>query len=66
MNPAHASQRAPPQVRFRLAAARACRCVRRFAAYGTVAALILIAGVWASWGTAQHVMLSKGRLSRAR
>ncbi|MDW4905980.1 hypothetical protein RB628_11700 [Streptomyces sp. ADMS] len=33
----------------------------RFAAMGTVAALILIAGVWASWGTAQHVMLSKGR-----
>jgi hypothetical protein len=28
---------------------------------GTVAALILIAGVWGSWGTAQHVMLSKGR-----
>ncbi|WP_241826917.1 hypothetical protein [Streptomyces graminilatus] len=33
----------------------------RFAAMGTVTALILIAGVWASWGTAQHVMLSKGR-----
>ncbi|GAA0319307.1 hypothetical protein GCM10009540_43690 [Streptomyces turgidiscabies] len=33
----------------------------RFAVMGTVAALILIAGVWASWGTAQHVMLSKGR-----
>ncbi|MEU8977451.1 hypothetical protein ACFVXW_13415 [Streptomyces sp. NPDC058251] len=33
----------------------------RLAAMGTVAALILIAGVWASWGTAQHVMLSKGR-----
>ncbi|MEU4487749.1 hypothetical protein [Streptomyces purpurascens] len=33
----------------------------RFAAMGTVAALILIAGVWASWGTAQHVMLTKGR-----
>jgi hypothetical protein len=28
---------------------------------GAVAALILIAGVWASWGTAQHVMLTKGR-----
>ena len=26
-----------------------------------IAALILIAGVWGSWGTAQHVMLSKGR-----
>ncbi|MFF4834601.1 hypothetical protein [Streptomyces sp. NPDC001315] len=35
----------------------------RFAAMGTVAVLILIAGVWASWGTAQHVMLTKGRES---
>ncbi|WP_217242428.1 hypothetical protein [Streptomyces sp. AC555_RSS877] len=33
----------------------------RLVAMGTVAALILIAGVWASWGTAQHVMLTKGR-----
>jgi len=33
----------------------------RLAAMGTVAVLILIAGVWASWGTAQHVMLTKGR-----
>lgn len=33
----------------------------QLAAMGTVAALILIAGVWASWGTAQHVMLAKGR-----
>ncbi|WP_405820794.1 hypothetical protein OG241_33895 [Streptomyces sp. NBC_01390] len=33
----------------------------RLAVMGTVTALILIAGVWASWGTAQHVMLSKGR-----
>ncbi|MER5217251.1 hypothetical protein ABT063_43695 [Streptomyces sp. NPDC002838] len=33
----------------------------RIAAMGTVAALILIAGVWASWGSAQHVMLTKGR-----
>ncbi|MEU6366139.1 hypothetical protein ABZ876_10345 [Streptomyces sp. NPDC046931] len=33
----------------------------RFAAMGTVAALILIAGVWGSWGTAQYVMLTKGR-----
>ncbi|MER5752248.1 hypothetical protein [Streptomyces sp. NPDC002088] len=35
----------------------------RFTAMGTVAVLILIAGVWASWGTAQHVMLTKGRES---
>ncbi|AVH58244.1 MULTISPECIES: hypothetical protein [Streptomyces] len=33
----------------------------RIAAMSAVAALILIAGVWASWDTAQHVMLSKGR-----
>ncbi|MGC5037367.1 hypothetical protein ACPXCS_14040 [Streptomyces sp. DT190] len=33
----------------------------RFAVMGAVAMLILIAGVWASWGTAQHVMLTKGR-----
>ncbi|MFE6285896.1 hypothetical protein [Streptomyces sp. NPDC057877] len=33
----------------------------RLAAMGVVAALILIAGVWASWGTAQYVMLTKGR-----
>ncbi|MGP4046516.1 hypothetical protein [Streptomyces sp. 2A115] len=33
----------------------------RLAAMGTIAALLLIAGVWASWGTAQHVMLTKGR-----
>lgn len=33
----------------------------RFAAMGAVAVLLLIAGVWASWGTAQHVMLTKGR-----
>ncbi|GAA4078402.1 hypothetical protein [Streptomyces shaanxiensis] len=35
----------------------------RAAAMGTVAVLILIAGVWASWGTAHHVMLTKGRES---
>ncbi|MGK9464550.1 hypothetical protein ACSLFT_31645 [Streptomyces sp. G6] len=33
----------------------------RVAVMGTVAVLLLIAGVWASWGTAQHVMLTKGR-----
>ncbi|GAA2696887.1 hypothetical protein GCM10010310_60560 [Streptomyces violaceolatus] len=33
----------------------------RVASMGTVTALILIAGVWASWGTAQHVLLTKGR-----
>lgn len=35
----------------------------RLAAMGTVTVLILIAGVWASWGTAHHVMLTKGRES---
>ncbi|MBN0046046.1 hypothetical protein JS756_18440 [Streptomyces actuosus] len=33
----------------------------RTAATGALAALILVAGVWASWGTAQHVMLTRGR-----
>ena len=33
----------------------------RIAAMGTVAVLILIAGVWASWRTAPYVMLTKGR-----
>ncbi|MFB6550215.1 hypothetical protein [Streptomyces sp. NPDC056405] len=42
-------------------ASRAVLRFGRFAAMGTVTALILIAGVWASWGTAQHVLLTKGR-----
>ncbi|MBO4256676.1 hypothetical protein [Streptomyces griseorubiginosus] len=33
----------------------------RLAAMGTIAVLILIAGVWASWRTAPYVMLTKGR-----
>ena len=33
----------------------------RLASMGTVALVILIAGVWASWGSAQYVMLTKGR-----
>ncbi|MEV3909658.1 hypothetical protein [Streptomyces canus] len=33
----------------------------RFASMGAVTVLILIAGVWASWGSAQYVMLTKGR-----
>ncbi len=33
----------------------------RLAVAGAVTALILLAGVWASWGTAQQVMLTKGR-----
>ncbi|MBQ1099886.1 hypothetical protein KBY55_28455 [Streptomyces sp. b94] len=42
-------------------ASRAVLRFGRFTAMGTVTALILIAGVWASWGTAQHVLLTKGR-----
>ncbi|MFI8948343.1 hypothetical protein ACIGO6_17750 [Streptomyces sp. NPDC053750] len=42
-------------------ASRAVLWFGRLAAMGTVTALILIAGVWASWGTAQHVLLTKGR-----
>ncbi|WP_338672310.1 hypothetical protein V1460_04690 [Streptomyces sp. SCSIO 30461] len=33
----------------------------RRAATVLVAVLLLAAGVWSSWGTAQHVVLSKGR-----
>lgn len=42
-------------------ASRAVLWFGQIAAMGTVTALILIAGVWASWGTAQHVLLTKGR-----
>ena len=56
--PATAHRRKPAPATLRLG--RLGR-LGRFAVMGTVAALILIAGVWASWGTAQHVMLSKGR-----
>lgn len=33
----------------------------RRAAMACVAALLLVAGFWSSWGTAQHVLLAKGR-----
>ncbi|MEU7582405.1 hypothetical protein AB0B50_33020 [Streptomyces sp. NPDC041068] len=33
----------------------------RRTAMGALAALLLAAGVWASWDTAQHVMLTQGR-----
>ncbi|MEV5428599.1 hypothetical protein [Streptomyces sp. NPDC052701] len=33
----------------------------RLVVMGAVTALILVAGVWGSWGTAQYVMLTKGR-----
>ncbi|MEU2775126.1 hypothetical protein ABZ646_19810 [Streptomyces sp. NPDC007162] len=33
----------------------------RVVAMGAVAVLILVGGVWGSWGTAQHVMLTKGK-----
>ncbi|MET7681903.1 hypothetical protein [Streptomyces sp. NPDC005423] len=35
----------------------------RIAAMGAVTLLLLIAGVWGSWGTAHNVMLTKGRES---
>ncbi|MEV5312686.1 MULTISPECIES: hypothetical protein [unclassified Streptomyces] len=35
----------------------------RSAATGVLTVLILIAGVWASWGSAQYTMLTKGRES---
>ncbi|MEU8522094.1 hypothetical protein [Streptomyces sp. NBC_01216] len=33
----------------------------RNAALALVALLLVVAGAWSSWGTAQHVLLSKGR-----
>ncbi|MFD4376485.1 hypothetical protein [Streptomyces sp. NPDC058486] len=33
----------------------------RNAAMALVAVLLVVAGVWASWGSAQHVLLAKGR-----
>ncbi|MFJ8649087.1 hypothetical protein ACIRNI_23570 [Streptomyces sp. NPDC093546] len=33
----------------------------RSAVMALVALLLVVAGTWASWGTAQHVLLSKGR-----
>ncbi|MFE5187521.1 hypothetical protein [Streptomyces sp. NPDC056628] len=33
----------------------------RIVVMGAVVLLILVAGVWGSWGSAQHVMLAKGR-----
>ncbi|MFC7984323.1 hypothetical protein [Streptomyces sp. NPDC057336] len=55
-----ASAVAAPRPRPRRVA-RAVLGFGRVAVMGTVAVLLLIAGVWASWGTAQHVMLTKGR-----
>ncbi|MFE9807625.1 hypothetical protein ACFYRN_26120 [Streptomyces sp. NPDC005227] len=51
---------AMPAVTSRQSAYAALR-LGRLAAMGAVTLLILVAGVWASWGTAQHVMLGKGR-----
>ncbi|WP_307163764.1 hypothetical protein [Streptomyces rishiriensis] len=33
----------------------------RLVAMGAITVLLLLAGVWGSWGSAQHVMLTKGR-----
>ncbi|WP_055635128.1 hypothetical protein, partial [Streptomyces griseoruber] len=54
----HRRRRASPKARG--ASAAALR-LGRLAAMGVVAAVILFAGVWGSWGTAQQVMLTKGR-----
>ncbi|MFS4108409.1 hypothetical protein [Streptomyces sp. PD-S100-1] len=50
----------PPREAARTASVAALR-FGRVASMGAVAVLILIAGVWASWGTAPYVMLTKGR-----
>ncbi|MFF2020763.1 hypothetical protein ACFVW2_02975 [Streptomyces sp. NPDC058171] len=53
---AHSGHRAHSRPAGRIAVSWAGRTLM-----GVVALLLLIAGVWASWGTAQHVMLAKGR-----
>ncbi|MFH8221687.1 hypothetical protein ACH4C2_16920 [Streptomyces sp. NPDC018057] len=62
--PAAASAPSSRQARAARQARRASHAALRFgrvAAMGTVAVLILVAGVWASWSTAPYVMLTKGR-----
>ncbi|MEE1758207.1 MULTISPECIES: hypothetical protein [unclassified Streptomyces] len=56
--PAHRSRR-----RARPSGGGASAALRygRLVAMGAIAVVLLIAGVWGSWGCAQHVMLSKGR-----
>ncbi|MEU0676210.1 hypothetical protein ABZ330_25600 [Streptomyces sp. NPDC006172] len=60
--PSHRGHRASS--RRAAASRRASAAALRFgrsAAMALVSVLILVAGVWGSWGTAQHVMLTKGR-----
>ncbi|MFJ8807316.1 hypothetical protein [Streptomyces sp. NPDC102490] len=59
--PASAPAARPRQAASVSSASSALLGFGRVVAMGTVTALILIAGVWASWGTAQHVLLTKGR-----
>ncbi len=61
MIPAMPASAAAARARQASSASSALLALGRVAAMGTVTALILIAGVWASWGTAQHVLLTKGR-----
>ncbi|MFL9659470.1 hypothetical protein ACJ7VE_37915 [Streptomyces sp. PB17] len=64
MIPAMPASAAAARARQASSASSASAVLLRFgrvASMGAVAALILIAGVWASWGTAQHVLLTKGR-----
>ncbi|MFM9444556.1 hypothetical protein [Streptomyces acidiscabies] len=60
MIPAMPASRRRRAARSRRSSSAALR-VGRVVSMGMVALLILIAGVWASWGTAQHVMLPGGR-----
>ncbi|MFI6440916.1 hypothetical protein [Streptomyces sp. NPDC050759] len=60
MIPAMPATAAPSRRASRQASVAALR-FGRLASMGVVAVLILIAGVWASWGSAQYVMLTKGR-----
>ncbi|MFD5496756.1 hypothetical protein ACFYY3_13955 [Streptomyces sp. NPDC001812] len=63
MPPAVSASRSSSRHSSRRVSRRSSAVLRlvRLAAMGVVTVLILIAGVWASWGTAQYVMLTKGR-----
>lgn len=63
MPPAVSASRSSSRHSSRRVSRRSSAVLRlgRLAAMGAVTVLILIAGVWASWGTAQYVMLTKGR-----
>ncbi|MFJ9023701.1 hypothetical protein ACIRPU_27580 [Streptomyces sp. NPDC102259] len=55
------ARKSPARSAARSSASETALRFGRLVAMGTVAVLILFAGIWGSWGSAQHVMLTKGR-----